>query len=227
MARQSLIGDKPVFDKSVFPWIAELESHWTEIRAELETVLITRDQLPSFHELSPDQKRISKGDNWKTYVFYVFGDRIDKNCERCPATARLLAAVPDIRNAWFSILSPHYHIPPHRGPTKGIIRVHLGLIIPQARDDCWIRVDNEYLHWDEGECVVFDDFFEHEVRNDTPEQRVVLFLDVDRPMRLPGRLVNQCLIAGIKRSAYVQDAHKNLRDWERRARNTGPKQPMN
>jgi beta-hydroxylase len=224
IARQSLIGDTPVFDKSVFPWIAELESHWTEIRTELEAVLVTRDQLPSFHELSPDQKRISKGDNWKTFVFYVFGDRIDHNCARCPQTAALLDRVPHIRNAWYSILSPRYHIPPHQGPTRGIIRIHLGLIIPQPREQCWIRVDDQYLHWDEGQCVVFDDYFEHEVRNDTDAQRVVLFFDVDRPLRPLGRLVNRCLIAAIKRSAYVQDAHKNLREWERR---TDPAPPMN
>ena len=218
MARQSLIGDTPVFASSVFPWTAELETDWYKIRTELEAILTTRDQLPSFHELSPDQKRISKGDHWKTFVFYVFGDRIDSNCARCPDTARLLERVPHLRNAWFSILSPRYHIPPHQGPTNGVIRLHLGLIIPKDRDRCWIRVDKEYLHWDEGKCIVFDDFFEHEVRNNTDEQRVVLFFDVDRPMRPVGRLVNKWLIAAIKRSAYVQDAHKNLQAWERRTR---------
>ena len=99
IARQSLIGDQPVFDKSVFPWISEFEAHWEECRRELEQVLQTRDELPAFHELSPDQYRISRGDNWKTFVFYVFGERFDPNCRRCPATARLLDAVPHIRNA--------------------------------------------------------------------------------------------------------------------------------
>ena len=33
IGRQSLIGDQPVFDRSVFPWIPELESHWQEVRA--------------------------------------------------------------------------------------------------------------------------------------------------------------------------------------------------
>ena len=30
IAQQSLIGDKPVFDRSVFPWVAELETHWPQ-----------------------------------------------------------------------------------------------------------------------------------------------------------------------------------------------------
>ena len=221
IARQSLIGDQPVFDKSVFPWTTDFETGWEAIRKELEEVLRTREQLPSFHEISPDQKRISKGNNWKTFVFYVFGDRFDPNCARCPATAQLLDRVPHLRNAWFSILAPHYRIPPHQGPTNGIVRIHLGLIIPRDSDNCRIRVDQEVLGWREGKCIVFDDYYEHEVWNDTDEERVVLFFDVDRPLRPLGLVVNKLLIAAIKRSAYVQDAKKNMRDWNRRYQNTG------
>jgi aspartyl/asparaginyl beta-hydroxylase (cupin superfamily) len=218
IARQSLIGDRPVFDKSVFPWIAEFEARWEACRRELEQVLQTRDELPAFHELSPDQYRISQGDNWKTFVFYVFGERFDPNCRRGPATARLLDGVPHLRNAWFSILAPHYRIPPHRGPTNGIVRIHLALMVPRDSDHCRIRVADEVFGWEEGKCMVFDDYYEHEVWNDTDEQRVVLFLDVDRPLRPLGRLVNRLLLAAIRRSPYVQDARQNMLEWERRYR---------
>jgi aspartyl/asparaginyl beta-hydroxylase (cupin superfamily) len=218
IARQSLIGDAPVFDKSVFPWITDFEADWKKIRTELEKVLRTREQLPSFHELSPDQYRISKGDSWKTFVFYVFGERFDPNCARCPETAGLLDRVPRLRNAWFSILAPRYRIPPHKGPTNGIIRIHLGLIVPRDRAHCQIRVDQEVFGWEEGKCVVFDDYFEHEVWNDTDEERVVLFFDVDRPLRPLGRLINAMLIAGIRRSPYVRDARRNMLTWEQRYR---------
>lgn len=214
IGRQSLIGDQPVFDRSVFPWIEELETNWQKIRAELNDVLKRRDSLPSFHELSPYQRRISKGDNWKTFVLNVFGDRFEPNCRRCPQTARLLQQVPNLRNAGFSILAPHYHIPPHRGPTNGIIRIHLALKIPSDSENCWIRVDDRVLHWKEGECIVFDDSYEHEVQNNSDEERVVLFFDVDRPMRLPGQLLTQTLIYGLKYSAYVRDPMKNLHEWE-------------
>jgi len=220
LARQSLIGATPVFEKTVFTWTADFEANWRDIRTELEHVLRNRDRLPSFHELSPDQYRISKGDNWKTFVFYVFGERFDPNCTRCPQTARLLDKVPHLRNAWFSILAPHYRIPPHRGPTNGIIRIHLGLIVPKDRENCRIRVADEIFGWEEGGCVVFDDYYEHEVWNDTGEQRVVLFFDVDRPLRPFGNLVNRLLNAAIKRSPYVQEARQNMLEWERRYRET-------
>ncbi len=217
IGRQSLIGDQPVFDRSVFPWIEDLEGNWQCVRTELNDVLQNVDGLPSFHQVSPYQKRISKGDNWKTFVLYVFGDRFEPNCQRCPQTARLLEQVPGLRNAGFSILAPHYHIPPHRGPTNGIVRIHLALKIPRESGRCWIRVDDRVLHWKEGECLVFDDFYEHEVQNNTDEERVVLFFDVDRPMRLPGRLLTQSLINSLKYTGYVRDPMKNLYEWERKS----------
>ncbi len=213
---QSLIGVQPVVDKSVFPWVKELEANWREIQSELSQVLTDRDTLPSFHQVSPDQKRISTGDNWKTCVLFVFGDRFEPNCRRCPATVRRLAKIPDLRNAGFSILSPHYRIPPHKGPTNGVVRVHLALKIPRDSENCWLRVDDHVLHWKEGECIIFDDLYEHEVQNNTDEERVVLFFDVERPMRLPGRLLNKLLIAIMKRTAYVKDAGRNLQQWEKR-----------
>jgi beta-hydroxylase len=63
---------------------------------------------------------------------------------------------------------------------------------------------------------VFDDYYEHEVRNETDQQRVVLFFDVDRPLPMVARGLNRLLIAGIKRSAYVQDAKRNALEWDQR-----------
>jgi beta-hydroxylase len=216
IARQSLIGSEPVFSPAVFPWLARFEERWPAVRAELDEVLRTHAALPAFHELSPDQKPISTGDNWKVFPFYVFGDPFEPNLARCPETARLLARVPQLRNAMFSILSPHYHVPPHCGPTNGIIRIHLGLIVPGGVESCRIRVADRVFGWEEGKCVVFDDYFEHEVWNDSDKVRVVLFFDVDRPLRPLGRLVNRCLLAGIRRSAYVKDLKRNASEWERR-----------
>lgn len=213
ISRQSRIGVGPTFPPTVFPWLEQFEANWQGIRKELETVLETQGVLPTFHQVSPDQKRISKGDNWKIFPFYVFGDSFEPNVARCPETARLLKRVPHLRNAMFSILAPRYHIPPHKGPTNGIIRIHLGLIVPGGPDVCRIRVGDCIFGWEEGQCVVFDDYFEHEVWNDTDRPRVVLFFDVDRPLRPLGRLVNRFVIAAIKRSAYVKDAKRNAREW--------------
>lgn len=114
----------------------------------------------------------------------------------------------------FSILAPGYHIPPHRGVTKGLIRVHLALKIPREVENVRMRVGDGICHWTEGECLVFDDTFEHEVWNDTEEERVVLLFDFERPMRLPGRVVNWLFLHGIRWTAYFKEAQNNHAAWE-------------
>ena len=215
-ARHSLVSSDPVLPNDQFPWVSRLESAWREIRAELDVVLEHPQDIPSFHQLSPDQARISSGDNWKTFALYVLGDRIEENCAQCPFTARLLGELPGLQNAWFSILAPRYHIPPHRGPTRALIRCHLGLRVPQAAERCWIRVDQQRCHWAEGKCLVFDDTYEHEVLNDTDERRVVLFLDFDRPMDAVGRLFNRAVLKLIRSSHYFKDPMRNLALWNKR-----------
>jgi len=214
--RQSLVGDKPVFDASLFPFLRPFERDWNIIRAELEPILAERERLPAFHEISPDQYRISLGDQWKVFVLYGFGIPSPKNCARCPHTTRLLADVPGLQSAWFSILAPRYHIPRHRGPTKGLLKAHLGLKVPAQRLDCTMEVDDQRLNWEQGKVAVFDDFYPHEVWNNTDEERVVLLFEFLRPMRLPGRMVHKFLLWGIKQSAYSRDATRNMQDWDQR-----------
>jgi ornithine lipid ester-linked acyl 2-hydroxylase len=216
LGRQSRVGDPPVFDSALFPFLKPLEENWRVIRAEVDRVLEGREHLPNFQDISPDQKRIAKDNRWKTYFLYGFKYRSEKNCARCPVTTRVLEQIPGLQTAMFSILSPGYHIPAHRGITKGVIRVHLGLKVPQKRENVRIRVAEQICNWTEGKILVFDDTFEHEVWNDTDEERVVLFLDVERPMRVPGRLINWAFLKGIRWTAYVQEAKKNLESWEDR-----------
>ena len=81
----------------------------------------------------------------------------------------------------FSRLSPRTHIKPHCGPTNLRWTAHLGLVVPKSKSDCRIRVGNEWMSWSAGKVIVFDDSFEHEVRNDTDEERVVLLIRLWHP----------------------------------------------
>jgi beta-hydroxylase len=216
IARQGLVEDRPIHDAGAFPFLAPIEANWTKIRAELDVLLKDRARLPAFHQISPDQKYISKGDHWKVFILFGFGVASHRNCARCPETAQLLRSVPGLQSAWFSILAPRYHIPRHRGVTKSVLRAHLGLHIPAQRDQCTMQVDDCTVSWVPGKCLVFDDFFPHEVWNDTDEERVVLIFDFERPMRPAGRVANAVLMWGIKRTAYFKDAERNLKDWDER-----------
>ena len=87
----------------------------------------------------------------------------------------------------FSILEPGKRLPPHRGPYNGVLRLHLGLLIPEPRERAAIRVGPEQHHWTEGRVLIFDDAYEHEAWNETEQVRVVLFVDFERPHALSGQ----------------------------------------
>jgi beta-hydroxylase len=127
-----------------------------------------------------------------------------------------LERIPNLQTAMFSILSPGYHIPAHKGVTKGILRAHIGLIVPDESDKCRIRIDDEIVAWKPGELFVFDDTYEHEVWNETDQERVILLFDFDRPMKFGGRLLNTLLLAAMKMTAFYRDPKKNLEASEAR-----------
>jgi beta-hydroxylase len=214
IARFSAIGDSAFFNIHQFNWVEDLETNWLLIRQELDSILQNVSELPNFQDISEDQYSITQDHRWKTYFFYAYGFKAEKNCQKCPQTTRLIEQVPDMKTAFFSILLPHKHIPEHRGPYKGIIRYHLGLKVPQPQIACGIRVGSEIRHWQEGKSLIFDDTFPHEAWNDTDDIRVVLFLDFVRPMRFPVSLINRSIIQLIVWSPYIQNNKPNFRKWE-------------
>ena len=213
---QSLVEDKPFLNNADYPFLKMFTDNWEKIRDEVQVILKNREDIPAFQEVSPDQHLISKGKNWRTFFLYGFGEKLKKNCTQAPFTTSLLEKVPNIEISWFSILSPGYHIPPHQGVTKGILRAHLGLIIPRDSKSCRIRVDNEIQHWEPGKIFVLDDTYEHEVWNNTNEERVILIFDFDRPMKKPGRMFLHFCIRLMKFSAFYLEPKKNLADFEDR-----------
>ncbi len=213
--RTSIVPTTPFLHRQDFPWIPYLESHWHEIRAELDQVLTYRDDLPLFHEINIDATDIGSKD-WRSFFLYGFGLRSDANCARCPKTAALVESIPGMFTAMFSILAPGAHLPPHTGPWKGVVRYHLGLMVPIPVENCGIKVGGVTAYWREGESLVFDDTYEHSVWNETGGTRVVLFLDILRPCRVPGSWVNLVVtkLAGL--TPFVRSSFRRHRQWERR-----------
>lgn len=209
----SVFGNPPIYDKSLFPWVEQVEKDWPQIREELDAVMLRRDELPSFHEISKDVATITRDDQWKTFFFESYGIKCEESIAQCPQTAKALAKIPGMTTAMFSILSPGKHIPAHRGPYNGVLRFHLGLIVPRDRERVKIRVDEQFYHWAQGEGVVFDDSFDHEVWNDTDEIRVVLFVDFLRPQRGLGRLLNALMLGIAKHTPYLKEAEQNYKAW--------------
>ena len=216
LIRYSLVPDTPFLAPSEFSWVPVLEADWKVIRAELERLLEAPERIPNFQDISRDQYNITRDDKWKSYFLYGYGYKMENNCKACPETTRILESIPGMYTAFFSVLAPGKHIPLHRGPYRGLLRCHLALIVPEPRQDCWIEVGGETSTWEEGRCIVFDDTYRHRVENNTGGRRVVMFIDIKRPLGFPGSLLNRVVLFLIRLSPYIQDARRNQVAWEKR-----------
>ena len=184
------LKDRAWFEREEFPWMPELERHTDAIREELLAVLAADVgfrpfiQVPKQHPGAAYWRQLNDSPSWNAFFFYRDGERHVDNHTRCPATSRALDAAPLIRvaehspEAFYSVLKPGAHIPPHTGVANIRLVVHLPLIVPP---ECGIRVGGETRGWQEGRCIAFDDTFEHEAWNKSGQTRVVLIFDVWNP----------------------------------------------
>lgn len=211
--QSSLVPNAPVLDARDFSWTQILRDNWETILSEARAVLQTPEAAPLLDEVSPDHKRIAPPGKWRSFFLRGYGCDIAENMARCPRTTALVRKVPGLNSAFFSILAPGAHIPPHRGVTKGLVTCHLGLVVPDG--NVRMRVDREIVGWGEGETLVFDDTYEHEVWNDTEETRVVLLVQFARPLRAPGKWLADLFLWGVKHSAFVREARDNVALWAR------------
>jgi len=225
IGKRSLVGDASFFPLERFPWVEHIEANWTVIREEVEQLLAEQAELPNFQDISKDQIEITDDDRWKTFFLYGYGFEAKLGVQMCPRTAALMREIPGMTTAMISILSPRKHILDHRGPYKGVLRYHLGLVVPRDAESCRIRVGEHFRCWHEGQSVIFDDTFNHEVWNDTDETRVVLFVDVLRPLPSPYDAINRAIVKAIGYSPFVLDAKRNQEAWEARYRARRQAQP--
>jgi ornithine lipid ester-linked acyl 2-hydroxylase len=216
LGRASTCGGEEFFNPTDFAWVPAIEADWRKVRAELDTLLPYAAYMPNFQELEPHQKELSDDDGWKTFFFYAYGLKALGNCRRCPETTKLLKQMPGMKTAFFSILAPGKHLPPHRGPWKGVLRLHLGLLIPEPAEMCAIRVGSQTRHWQEGRVMIFDDTFEHEAWNRTDGVRVILFVDIMRPLRFPANILNTVLTWVFAVGAIGIGFAGNYLRWEKR-----------
>jgi beta-hydroxylase len=160
------VVQRTFYQTSEFAFAERLEANWLKIRQELEA-------LQGEHFVDWSERYLYK-EGWSTFGLYAFGIRIEKNCSLCPETTKLVEQIPNLVTAGFSSLAAGTHIAPHTGYPDGVLRCHLGLVIPE---NCAIRIGDETRTWQEGKCLIFDDTIDHEAWNNSDRTRVVLLLD--------------------------------------------------
>eukprot|EP01038_Epipyxis_sp_PR26KG_P012526 gene12526-16801_t len=194
---------KPFWNRNDFTWVEKLEESFELIKQEFLNLKSynSNSGLTSSgfqHYRSPiilnendnnsdylGRKATDTGD-WNVCYLYLHGLDFNDNLQRCPLTASIIKSIPNhYHHAFFSALAPNSHVIPHFGPTNKKLRCHLPLVIPKDESNssaAWLRVGGETVQLHEGQCVIFDDSFQHEAGNDSHDKaRVVLIIDVWHP----------------------------------------------
>jgi aspartate beta-hydroxylase len=201
------IHTPPVLDvASHFPMAAHLQRNWRHIRREILHLVSRNTRIPKFHHLMANQAEISDNDGipWRVFMLRAYGQDQMANQALCPATAKLIQAIPNVIGACFSILEAGKHIPAHRGPYRGFLRYHLPLYVPKdeaGESLAALRVDKRCYRLREGRGILWDDTYEHEAWNRGRSPRIVLIVDIARPGMPPLlRAIDRCVYATIVRS---------------------------
>lgn len=202
---------QPDFDKN-YPFLRAIEENYEDIRKECLSLLEKKQSLIDVANMAGDQlKGGIHAVKWKSFTFKS-GFMVKNSRLLCPVTYDTIEKIPNVATAFFSILDPGQYIKPHRGYYQGIMRYHLGVVIPDNNKEskCWLRIhddpeDNrrydkstivkgEKYYWRNGEAILFNDNFLHDATNETEETRVILWLDVKRKMPHIFNLINVTLM---------------------------------
>lgn len=225
-ARQVGGTQRPVFFEiaSVNPALCAVTANYSVIREELERLLARGMPIPRYHDIDPGQAEIAAvvdpDRRWNVFMLYLLGHKLQSNRALCPKTSEALDQIPDLIQAFFSILDPGKSVPLHRGPYLGYLRYHLALHVP-AENPPKLVVNGEDYVWKFGEAVIFDDTWPHEVVNTSDDIRSVLIVDVLRPMPLVPSLVNKLLAQCLARLTYGRAVARRIREYAE----TGPTMP--
>jgi aspartate beta-hydroxylase len=192
------------WDPGAFPFVAALEENFAAIAAEIKL-------LTTWHAVGGGDHRAGGGTHdasvlvgdWREVVLFGTG--------ATPGVAPNTVAIlrqhlgPDLLSLCsggggeiiFSKLAAGSQILPHCAPTNHRLTCHLGIAVPPPSRDkaCAINVGGEWREWSRGKCLVFDDSFEHAVRNDTREDRVILLIRFWHP-ELSGAAAREEALSG-------------------------------
>ncbi|MEX1024901.1 MAG: aspartyl/asparaginyl beta-hydroxylase domain-containing protein [Planctomycetota bacterium] len=177
----SAVPKDPLLSARDFPELAVLRDNWETIRDE--ALAVYDAGKIDYHAGQQDLAFVSfKKLGWKRFHMKWYGDFLPSALERAPRTTALLASIPNINSAAFTLLPPGGKLGKHRDPFASSLRYHLGLVCP-AQPGCRIWVDGDEYSWKDGEDVVFDETYVHWAENTTDQPRLILFADITRPLR--------------------------------------------
>jgi beta-hydroxylase len=176
----SRLKNTAYIDVNHFPELKLLQDNWEMIRDEA-VGLNQASRIKASDDLDDLGFNSFFRTGWKRFYLKWYGATLTSANQLCPNTVALINKIPSIKGAMFTMLPPGARLVKHRDPYAGSLRYHLGLVTPNS-DDCYIDVDGQKYSWRDGEAVIFDETFIHFAENRTDKNRIILFLDVKRPV---------------------------------------------
>jgi len=200
----SKVGRGPYLPLEDLPALQVLQDHWTVIR----------DEALALHQQGSIKAADAYNDigfnsffrtGWKRFYLKWYDADLPSAQAMTPRTVALLSQVPGLKAAMFASLPPGACLVRHRDPYAGSLRYHLGLSTPND-PGCFIEVDGQRYHWRDGQAVVFDETYIHHAENQTDQQRIILFADIERPVYTPVmRWLNRAFGALVMTAAATQN----------------------
>lgn len=178
----SKLPTAPIIETDLIDDLAILRNNWEVIRDE--ALSLSEDgEIKAADGLNDAGFNSFFRHGWTRFYLKWYGDPLPSAVRKCPKTLEVLKQTPSIKAAMFASLPSGGKLMPHRDPFAGSLRYHLGLKTPNS-DECFILVDGQKHSWRDGEDVLFDETYIHEAHNRTDENRIILFCDVTRPMKI-------------------------------------------
>jgi beta-hydroxylase len=157
--------------------------------------------VKDFYKTASDAQ-VKHDDNWKAAPILLFNYQFKENVQRCPQTFKIISQLPGCCSIMYSVLGPGKHVPAHRGIYRGFYRCLFTLQM-QEGGECWLRVGEKRIYFKEGRSIVFDETIEHEVKNESSQPRVALYLDFYRKLPFPLDKINNLVYLILRHSPYV------------------------
>jgi Aspartyl/asparaginyl beta-hydroxylase and related dioxygenases len=177
----STVPNTPYLPLAAFPQLQRLQDNWEQIRDEAARLFDAGHiKVAGAYNDAGFNSFFKSG--WKRFYLRWYDVEHASARQLCPLTTSLVRDIPGLKAAMFAALPPGAKLPRHRDPYAGSLRYHLGLITPNS-PDCYIDVDGERYHWKDGEAVIFDETFIHYAENRTDVNRIILFCDIERPLK--------------------------------------------
>jgi beta-hydroxylase len=209
----SAVPNRPILRQDLLPELSVLRDNWPVIREEA-LALFAQGQIKAADKYNDWGFNSFFRTGWKRFYLKWYDQALPSAVANCPKTVELVNAIPTVKGAMFANLPSGGRLVQHRDPYAGSLRYHLGLVVPKTPGECRIFIDGEPYSWREGEDLLFDETYLHYAENTTADDRLILFCDVERPLRTRAMIaVNRWVSRHVINESATQNVEGERVGW--------------